>query len=203
MNSSMSSTLRPATVICTVTVPSRSTLGRSDVMRTSSGSVVSKLVQQICPRKQALIDDLVRLARRARNRVELFGVDGLPCLRRMRAELLRARCQPRPTRFSARTWRLVSRTICVRLKIVKAATTSADRDERAVDAALVVERTSREVGAQHDGQAACSRASRPTSGASASSSSVFAVIRSIRVAALRGSMASTRVSSRCSSARRR
>ena len=75
--------------------------------------------------------------------------------------------------------------------------------EQPVNAALVVEGPGGKVGPQHTRQAARSRASRPTSGARRRGVSAFAAMRSINVAALRGSTASTLPPSRCSSARRR
>ena len=150
-------------------MPSRSTLGRSDVMRTLSGSVFSRRFSRSVHENSRW--PMMMLASRAAPEMasSCFGVDGLPRPRRVRSEFGRARL--------GRGRLTAERRLAARQQddLRQIENRERDDDERS-DAEHTVQRRARYKKDEWRGwcaacQAARSRASRPTSGASASSSS--------------------------------
>ena len=82
MNSFTSSTDRASTVTVQDDRWLRSMSGRTDVIRTSSGSVVFELVEQRGPRERPAIDEVVRLPRVNGDGVDLARIDAGPQLER-------------------------------------------------------------------------------------------------------------------------
>ena len=173
---------------------SRSSEGRTDVMRTSGGSVVSS-------RLNSSVHENVRrsirsLAWRASTEadVDLLGVDARPQFRGGRPDVGGPR--------------LVARGLSRELRVAPGVPQHArhvedrrrdghDREDRQprADGALVVERPGGQIGPDH-AAASRPRTSSPTSGASVSRSAGAAVMRSASVAASRGSTVTTAVPSR-------
>ena len=124
MNCSMSSTVSAATVIVTVIVPSRATLGRSDVMRTLSGSVFSRRFSKSVHENSRW--PMMVFASRAASEIESSSLAFTAWrVRTARARSSVARVSAALASPLSDDWRRVSRTICVRLKIVSTTTISA------------------------------------------------------------------------------
>ena len=174
--------LRAMTLMVSTMPRSRSTRGRTDVMRTSSGSVVSKrLNSSVHENVRRSIRSLACRASAAAKSTCLridAGAQPRPpaCAGRPRAPRRATPASPAACRCasSGRTRDDVERAS-------PRATASATAIEPEVDDALVVERPRREVGPDHAGTSARPRSSRPTSGASVSSSAGAAAMRSVSV----------------------
>ena len=185
----------------TIRRPSWSTDGRTAVMRTSAGSVVSKrLNSSVHENVRRSISSFASCARgrdRREPRLDRRCARGAPpSARRSRARAL----APRRPRAAER--RAAAASSATSARDVEHACTRARRPRRqpsaSVHRALVVERPRREVGSQHHARslrAAGGRRAAPACRAAPA----LAAIRSVSAIAGRGSTISTRVPSRSSS----
>ena len=199
MNASTSSTERATTAMVMMRRPSWSTDGRTAAIRTPAGNVASKRlnssVHENTRRSISAFASCAAAATAASRAWSTLPRAAFAFCRRARA-LASARSAAPPTAACRRE----SATRRVTLSTVDGEHEDGDDGQRQRDRALVVEGARGEVGSQH--HAVRSRSSRPTTGASVSSSAGLAPIRSARVTAGRGSIISTRVPSRASSWRR-
>ena len=178
------------TMIVTTMPRFGSSFGRMVAIRTSSGSVISKTVEQLGPRERAAVDQVVGLARVDRRQFERPRVDGGAQPRGRWLTIPRACASSRAACVSSCvSWRdswTISRHV---ERPSPPAPERRDAEQDEADRSLVVERTRREVGPDH--AASRPRSSRPTSGASVSSSAGATEMRSVNAAAVRGSTFST------------
>ena len=163
-----------------------------------------ELVEELGPRKRPAIDQGIGLARGCGHDLQLLLVDVLPRLSRLAREIVGRR--PVLAHCGGQHGVLPRQPHDLdEVRDRQAEDHQRHEADREVDGALVVERTRRQVGAQHHATRPAdtpgrSRSSTPTGAASASSSPGLALMRSRIVAAALTSSSSTRPPTRSSSA---